>query len=67
MNQIDQTVWIFAARYAHHRNTGAAWAVVNSVKSNWDLFDEATKNQLIKESHEATHNQEDWEVLRKLK
>ena len=67
MNNLDQSMWVFAARYAHHRGTGAAWAVVRSVGSNWDKFDEETKNQLIKESHEATHNQEDWEVLRKLK
>jgi hypothetical protein len=67
MNNLDQSIWVFAARYAHHRPTGAAWAVVRSIKSNWELFDEDTKNQLIRESHEATYNKEDWEVLRGIK
>ena len=61
------TVFLFAARYAHHRQTGAALAVVTAIKAGWDDLTPQVKKQLQQESHEATFNPEDWNELRKLK
>ncbi|KZX82875.1 hypothetical protein A3715_18545 [Oleiphilus sp. HI0009] len=65
LNEID-TLCIFAARYAHNRNTGAALATVRSLIAQWDKLKPTTKEQIIKESHEATTCIEDWVLLRKL-
>jgi len=59
-----QSCIVFAARYAHSRNTGAALSVINAIKANWDKLDEGTKEDLRRESHEATENLHDWSELR---
>jgi len=59
-----QTALIFAARYAHSRATGAASAVVCAAKRHWKELSEGTQKQLIKESHEAIYNLDDWQDLR---
>lgn len=59
------TPLVFAARYAHDRNTGAALAVVSAVKHFWPCLNESTRDMLVRESHEATCNLEEWEELRK--
>jgi hypothetical protein len=59
-----QTSLVFAARYAHTRNTGGAYQVVNSILHHWDDFSDYTKKQMIGEaSREATCNMEDWDRL----
>ena len=60
---IDNTLYIFAARYAHNRNTGAAYAVVQRILAAWDTLDLPTRKQLIREASEATHCKEDWQML----
>ena len=64
MHNDIQTVFVLAARYSHNRETGAAFIVVRSLKKHWNQFNELTRDQIIKESHEATTNQDDWEELR---
>lgn len=59
-----QIALMFSARYAHHRNTGAALLVTTALKQCWDKMDKRTKEQIIRESHEATTNFEDWNSLR---
>lgn len=66
MSNFDNMI-IFAARYAHNRPTGAALAVVNYAKENWDKLSDQTKNFLVEESEMmATCNLEDWRELKKL-
>ena len=58
---------VYAARYAHSRNTGAAYQVVNVIERNWHMFNDDLKALLIRESNEAAFNFEDWERLRGFK
>ena len=58
------TALVFAARYAHRRNTGAAFAVVTTIKHYWHQLDKNTRAQIIRESHEAEYCLEDWQGLR---
>lgn len=55
---------VFAARYAHNRNTGAALMVVNAIKNSWDDLALYTREQIIKESHDAKYNLDEWQSLR---
>lgn len=64
MEYLDETMWVFAARYAHSRDTGGALAVVTSIKNNWSKFSQGTKEKLIKESNEAKYNLDIWKGLR---
>lgn len=57
-------VLLFAARYAHARNTGAALAVVTALKACWPALTPDIRSQLLRESGEAQYNHEDWEELR---
>jgi hypothetical protein len=59
----EQTCLIFAARYAHHRNTGAALMVVNAILQNWDRITPRVREQLQREAEEATYNLEDWRLV----
>jgi hypothetical protein len=65
MNHNIESCLVFAARYSHNRNTGAASLVVNAIKDEWDGLEPYTKVQIIKESHEATTNLDTWESFRK--
>lgn len=58
------SVLIFAARYAHGRNTGAALAVVTALKACWRALTPELKSQLLREADEAQYNHEDWEELK---
>jgi hypothetical protein len=64
LSETMQVSLVFAARYAHHRNTGAALLVTTAVKQCWHKLDKRTKEQILRESHEATFNFEDWNSLR---
>ncbi len=59
----DSSVFIYAARYAHNRNTGAAMQVVNAILHLWDRFDYVDQQQLKREAKEAVFNIEDWKRL----
>ena len=60
----EQTCLIFAARYAHDRNTGAALMVVNAIMQNWDRLTQHTKDQLFREARaEAMCSLDDWHRL----
>lgn len=57
----EQTCLIFAARYAHTRNTGAACLVIAAILKNWGRLSELVQLQLKREAkNEATCNMEDW-------
>lgn len=59
-----QTCLVFAARYAHHRNTGGALAICTAIRDQWTSLDKHTQDQILRESHEATANLDDWQKLR---
>lgn len=61
-----QTILIFAARYAHNRKTGAAYAVCKAIEAEWRNLDNHTQYKLKSESHEATCNDDDWQIIRRL-
>lgn len=64
MNNELNSCFIFAARYAHARNTGAARLVVNSILDHWDELDPRIQIQLIAEAkNEAMYDFEDWQRL----
>lgn len=63
----DESVVVFAARYAHHRNTGASLLVCNHIKRNWDRYCQNTQQMLQRETEEAQFNPSDWERITKLK
>jgi hypothetical protein len=58
------TVMVFAARYAHNRQTAAAYAVVRALKQCWHKLNVSTRLQIFNESYEATYNHNDWQSLR---
>lgn len=59
-----QTALVFAARYAHGRNTSASYIVNQALRANWENLSPFTQAQLISESCEARYCLEDWEWLR---
>jgi hypothetical protein len=59
-----QTALLFAARYAHHRQTGGAYSVCRALDEVWGHLSERIKEQIISESHEATFNLTDWRSFR---
>lgn len=64
LTQAEQSVFIFAARYSHTKQTGGAMFVVYAILKNWDRFPVSTQQILIKEAkNEATCNMEDWEKI----
>jgi hypothetical protein len=64
-NQLG-TILIFAARYAHNRPTGAALAVCRAIENEWKNLSASDQMQLIRESHAATCNDDDWQIIRRL-
>jgi len=56
----DEILIIYAARYAHTCNTGAALQVVNHILRVWQDLSDDTCKQLARESTEATCNKNDW-------
>ena len=60
----DQSCLVFAARYAHTRETGAANMVVTTLLAHWDRLIPETQAQLKREAaNEATCNKDDWQRL----
>jgi len=64
MTPIEENMIVFAARYAHGRNTGAALQVVKHILNVWDELSYRTKDHLISESNEASYCLDEWEMLR---
>lgn len=62
---VVQTALVFAARYTHDRPTGGALEVRRALELCWAGLSEHTKDQVVRESNEATCNQDDWEQMRK--
>lgn len=56
-------IYIMAARYAHHRKTGASYVVVSQILKDWDKLTQQARDQLQREAHEASCNFEDWKLL----
>lgn len=55
---------LFAARYAHNRNTGAPLMVVRQLMQIWPELQVQTREKIIKESkNEAMYCLEDWRLL----
>lgn len=62
MDQLQQTIYVFAARYTHNRNTGGTLAVTRALASVWEDLSEDTKRQIEIEAYtEATENRADWD------
>lgn len=59
----EQSCYVYAARYAHGRSTGAAMQVVNTILHLWDKFEYRTQQQLKAEAEEAVCNKDDWQKL----
>jgi|GEM_PF-5976322 len=60
---MSESMYVFAARYAHRRPTAAAHRVVSDILRNWDSISDETKAQLQREATEAIYNPEDWKRL----
>ena len=62
LSQLEQTAYVFAARYTHNRNTGGTSAITRALAMVWDRLSEQTRKQIEKEAfEEATANRDDWE------
>jgi hypothetical protein len=60
VNNLDN-VMVFACRYAHTRQTGAALMVCKAVIAMRDELSAQAKAQIIEEAeNEATCNRDDW-------
>ena len=59
-----RSAMVFAARYTHTRNTGGTLAVVRALEQCWHVLDDNTRDQILRESHEAEYNLDDWQRLR---
>lgn len=59
-----QNCLVYAARYAHARQTGASLQVVTAVLNSWGELSPDIKQQLKKEAaNEAVFNYEDWKKI----
>ena len=62
-----QTALVFAARYAHKRETSAAYSIVNAIVYHWDNLSGWTQTQLKDEAeHYARSSLHDWDRLKEL-
>lgn len=63
MISVEESILVFAARYAHHRSTGASLNVIHNIIAAWDDLSTTTQSQILRERKEATFNQDDWKRL----
>jgi len=62
LSQLEQTVYLFAARYTYNRNTGGTLAITRPIAMVWDMLSAETQKQIeIEAYNEATANRDDWE------
>lgn len=67
MDKYLQNCLVFAARYAHSRQTGAALMVCKTIEKHWSELDAETQAQLKREAAaEAVGNESDWAILANL-
>lgn len=59
-----QTAFVFASRYVHHRNTAGTLPVCKALAYVWPELSEQTREQILRESHEATTNLREWREFR---
>ena len=60
ISKID-TLAIFSARYSHQRKTGASFAVIQALKSEfWGMMSIDGKRQLLKETSESSWCKDEW-------
>ena len=62
--EVVQTAFVFAARYVHHRDTGGTLAVCKALAYVWPQLSDQTREQIFRESHEATTNLREWREFR---
>ncbi len=64
LSDIECSCLIYAARYAHTRNTGAAAQVVSVILSSWHRIPQRVRGQLKREAgSDAICNAHDWAKL----
>ena len=63
MTNHEESMLVFAARYAHSRNTSAAHMVVAEIIGKWPELRASTRRQLVRESREAIYNHDYWQRL----
>tara|TARA_A100001037_G_scaffold244817_1_gene225987 strand:+ start:119566 stop:119826 length:261 start_codon:yes stop_codon:yes gene_type:complete len=61
-----QSAFVFGARYVHHRNTGGTLMLTRALAEVWSKLSEDIRDQILRESHEASANLDDWENFREL-
>jgi uncharacterized membrane protein YkvA (DUF1232 family) len=64
MDNIEANMLMYAARYAHNRDTGAALQIVSYILSVKDLIPPEIFRKLQEEADYATTNFEDWQKLK---
>ncbi len=61
---ISHYMLVYAARYAHTRDTGAAAQVVSQILINWPVLSKKMKQQLKTEAiQNATSNEDYWMLI----
>ena len=66
MTSYEETMLIFAMRYALARRTAAALMVVMVIKKMWDQISIATRVQIKREILKTEDRASDWEEVLKL-
>ena len=66
MSVNEQSVLVFAMRYALGRKTAAAWIVATVIKKNWYEIDGDTRKQIKLEIQETEDRTSDWEEVLEL-
>lgn len=61
-----QTMYVFALRYLHNRETAGVSLGIETVEREWHRLSRHTQEQIQKETTEATYYPELWAKLRKL-
>lgn len=59
-----QTALVFAARYSHDRNTGAATMVIRALRESWSRLEQHNRVQILRETREAVYNTHEWQEFR---
>jgi hypothetical protein len=62
----EQSVLVFAMRYALGRKTAAAFVVATVIEKKWDQIDRFAKEQIKREIQETEDRTSDWEEVLKL-
>ena len=66
MTNNEQSVLVFAMRYAIGRKTGASFMVATVIEKKWGEINEVTRNQIKREILETEDRSSDWDGVLKL-